>query len=228
MSEKNNNEDNFLMTIFFIVILVAVAVGFITQVYLLNTETETYTIQTIEAEPLDRLEEVEVQTIQKDIKILKQEELNTKLDEIKHIEDTKEYFLAYKDLVYRYAAWVESPDIIFDVFSLEDINMLCRVVETETYDQDFDSKVNVACVVLNRLDSGKFGDTITEIVKKPNQFVYSREAITEDTMLAVMYAYEMGDTTQGALYFHSFEKKTKKFCGADYIFTDLAGHHFYG
>ena len=85
----------------------------------------------------------------------------------------------------------------------------------------------MACVVFNRLDSGKFGDTITEVVTSPYQFAYGRKNITEDTILAVMYAYEIEDTTQGALYFNSFKERKDTFCGADYIFTDRCGHHFY-
>lgn len=162
------------------------------------------------------------------IEEIKQYEFETKLKEIEHIKDenTKEWFLAYKDLTYEYMKWVELPETVYDKYSEDEIRLIWRVVETETFDQDFDSKVNVANVVFNRLKSGEFGETITEIITTPKQFRYGRQKITDDTIYAVMYAYEMPDTTYGALYFHS-NKKTDKFNKADYIFTDDAGHHFY-
>ena len=55
---------------------------------------------------------------------------------------------------------------------------------------------------------------------------YGRKNITEDTIWAVMYAFEIEDTTEGALFFHS-NNKTNTFNGANYIFTDSCGHHFY-
>lgn len=155
----------------------------------------------------------------------KKEEFRNKLNEVNEIDDNKEWFIAYKDLIYKYAAWEDAPETVYDYFTEDEVRLICRVVETETYDQDFDSKCNVASVVFNRIESEKFGDTVEEIIK-PGQFVYGRESLTEDTILAVMYAFEIGDTAQGALYFHSNEK-TDKFCGRSYIFTDEAGHHFY-
>lgn len=116
---------------------------------------------------------------------------------------------------------------IYNDFSEEEITLICRVVETETYDQAFDSKVNVANVVFNRLNDGRFGDTIKDVVTAPKQFAYGRKVIADDTLNAVIHAYENEDTTQGALFFHSFKEARVTFCGADYIFSDNAVHHFY-
>ena len=169
--------------------------------------------------------EVKVKT-ETDIKKEKQAEFYERQDKIKEIDDNKERFLQYKELTSEYAEWVELPETIFDVFSEEEINLICRVVETECYQQYFDSKVNVANVILNRYYDGRFGDTITEVVTSPKQFAYGRKNIEEDTMLAVQYAYEFDDTTQGSLYFHS-NKKTDTFNGASFVFQDDAGHNFY-
>ena len=154
------------------------------------------------------------------------QEMQEKMSEIESIEDSKEWFLAYKDIVFEYAEWIDPPETIFDYYAEDEVRLICRVVETETYQCDFDSKVNVANVVLNRIESGEFGETVEEIITTESQFAYGREVITEDTILAVMFAYEMEDTTYGALFFHSNEK-TDVFCGRNYIFTDNAGHNFY-
>ena len=172
----------------------------------------------------EKQEEIPIKTINE----IKNEEFNQKLNEIKYTEiSNEEWFKTYKELSQEYAEWIKLPETIYDVFSEEEINLIYRVVETETFDQDFDSKVNVACVVFNRLESGKFGDSITEIVTSPKQFAYGRKKITESTILAVEYAFSMGDTTQGALYFNSFKEAPEVFNGANYIDTDNCGHHFY-
>ena len=154
------------------------------------------------------------------------QEMQEKMSEIESIEDNKEWFLAYKDIVFEYAEWIDPPETIFDYYTEDEIRLICRVVETETYQCDFDSKVNVANVVLNRIESGEFGDTVEEIVTTENQFAYGRKILTEDTILAVEYAFMIEDTTNGALFFHSNDK-TDTFCGKNYIFSDDAVHHFY-
>ena len=161
-----------------------------------------------------------------DIKEEKRIEFYQKQDIIKQIEDNEERFLRYKELNFEYAEWIDLKETIFDVFSEEEIYLMYRVVETECYQQDFDSKVNVANVILNRYYDGRFGDTITDVITSPKQFAYGRKNIEEDTMLAVQYAYEFDDTTQGSLYFHS-NKKTDTFNGASFVFQDEAGHNFY-
>ena len=154
------------------------------------------------------------------------QEMQEKMLEIESIEDNKEWFLAYKDIVFEYIEWIDPPETIFDYYTEDEVRLICCVVETETYQCDFDSKVNVANVVLNRIESGEFGDTVEEVVTTENQFAYGRKVLTEDTILAVMFAYEMEDTTCGALFFHSNDK-TDTFCGRDFIFQDSVGHNFY-
>ena len=154
------------------------------------------------------------------------QKMQEKISEIESIEDNKEWFLAYKDIVFEYSEIINPPETIYDCLTEEEINLICRVVETETFECDFISKVNVANVVFNRLEHGEFGKTIKEVITTKKQFAYRRKEISEDTILAVEYAFQIGDTTNGALFFHS-NKKTDTFCGASYIFSDDAVHHFY-
>lgn len=153
-------------------------------------------------------------------------EMQEKMKKIESIEDKKEWFIEYKKIIYEYIELIDPPETIYDYYSEEEINLICRVVETETYQCDFESKVNVANVILNRIDDEKFGGTVKEVVTSTNQFVYERKIISEDTILAVEYAFLNEDTTQGALYFNS-NNKTETFCGREWIFQDEAGHNFY-
>lgn len=172
---------------------------------------------------IEKVENIEPTLDPFEVAINKMEE---ELIEISSIEDNMEWFINYKDIVSRYTMWISPPNSIYDCFTEEEINLICRVVETETFECDFDSKVNVANVVFNRLEHGEFGKTIKEIITTKNQFAYGRKNISEDTILAVEYAFMVEDTTNGALFFHS-NKKTNTFCGASYIFSDDAVHHFY-
>lgn len=160
-----------------------------------------------------------------DIYDIKSQEVLEKQVELESITDKEEWFIAYKNLINEYSEWVDSPESIYDVYSNSDIYLMQRCIETETFEQDFESKVNVASVILNRLNSEKFSNDVSKVIVK-GQFAFGRKKISEDTKLALEYAYMIGDTTEGALYFHSLAYRPR-FNGADYIFTDAAGHHFY-
>ena len=166
--------------------------------------------------------------------LLKEDYIKMRQDEIdnlRFVTDEMIKFIKYKGVCVRYqdATGIKEDvtEYLHSNFSLDEIYLMQRVIETECYQRDFRSKVNVASVILNRLESGKFGNNIEEIITNENQFAYGRRYITYDTILALEYASYYGDTTNGALYFHSNEK-TDRFSGKSHIFTDDAGHHFYG
>ena len=153
-------------------------------------------------------------------------EMQEKIKSIEEIQDKKEWFISYKKIINDYIDTIDPPETIYDYYSEEDIKLICQVVETETYQSDFDSKVNIACVVLNRIEDKNFGNTAKDVITSENQFAYGRKNISEDTILAVEYAFMIEDTTNGALFFHSNETKDT-FCGRELIFSDSAGHNFY-
>lgn len=157
---------------------------------------------------------------------VKRNEYIKKTEELQLIEDEEERFIAYKKIYDEYLEWADLPETIYDNYSEEEILLIQKVVETETFDCDFNSKVNIAFVVLNRVNSEEFGDTITEVVTAKNQFVYGRDNISDSTVLAVEYAFLNYDKTHEALYFHS-GNKTNTFNKKQYKFTDQSGHHFY-
>lgn len=142
------------------------------------------------------------------------------------IYNLKEYYLLYKEIEKEYSGDFGRPLSIYDIYTEEDILYIQRCVETETYGCPFENKVNVANVILNRVSSDRFADTPKGVVTSPSQFAYFRTKISEDTVLAVEYAFMFEDTTDGALFFHS-GKYSDTFSGAKYIFTDSSGHKFY-
>lgn len=130
-----------------------------------------------------------------------------------------------------YNEWLEFKkrwginDVPYNISS-DELYLVQRCVETETYQAKFSGKVNVCSVIFNRLEAGdEFGNSLSEVITLPEQFAYFRTEISEETKLAVSYYLEFGDTTGGCLFFHSYKKPIKFF--GEYQFTDEIGHHFY-
>lgn len=93
----------------------------------------------------------------------------------------------------------------------KDYETLLRIVESEAGGEDEDGRLLVANVVLNRVNSERFPNTVTEVVfqreKGVSQFspagsgrIWSVQ-ISEQTVKAVQRALEGEDISQGALYF---------------------------
>lgn len=129
---------------------------------------------------------------------------------------------------------------IYDITE-EDYKTLLKIVEAEAGGEDTTGKLLVANVVLNRVNSSKFPDTITEVVyqrsEKTTQFSpvssgrIDRVKISEDTVDAVNMALKGVDESQGALYFaarkYAENDKMKWF---DRCLTKLfahGGHEFF-
>lgn len=162
-------------------------------------------------------------------KIIKEEQsqnitLEEKVMTINETKGTKEWFILYLEIIKQYDNPYRSD--LYDFFTEEEICLIERTIETECYKQDFMSRVNVANVILNRYWDGSFGKTIEEIITSPNQFCYGRTEITEDTKLALQYAFLIEDTTGGSIAFRS-DCCPEDWYGWKYSFTDNAGHSFY-
>lgn len=134
---------------------------------------------------------------------------------------------------------VSSTEII--TLSQEDYNNLLRIVEAEASGEDEVGKILVANVVMNRVESEDFPDTITEVVFQKSNGVtqfspvangrFWSVSISEETIEAVNKALSGEDYSQGALYFAArkyadsdnmrwFDEKL------DYLFTH-GGHEFF-
>lgn len=147
-------------------------------------------------------------------------------DALSEIEGKKEWFLAYKEFIEKYPEY-DRPQSLYEKYTDEEIYIMQRVIETEVYGKDFEAKANVASVILNRVEGeNNFSDDPMVVCTSPGQFVYSRKQISEDTKLALEYAEEVEDTTNGALYFNSMAPMDS-WNGRERKFTDHVGHSFY-
>ena len=97
--------------------------------------------------------------------------------------------------------------------SESDFQILCKIVEAEAGGEDMNGRILVANVILNRVNSKAFPNSVEGVVfQKSNgifQFSpirdgrYHRVKVSEETMEAVERALLGEDYSQGALYFVS-------------------------
>lgn len=119
----------------------------------------------------------------------------------------------------------------------DDYQVLLRIVESEAPAEDLKGKMLVANVVMNRVLSDWFPDTIGEVVFEKRQFApvttgyYWMVEITDSTREAVERVLAGEDESQGALFFMARAlanpKNVKWFDTAlEYLFTH-GGHEFF-
>lgn len=124
---------------------------------------------------------------------------------------------------------------IYDLYSKEECEILFRIVEAECTGLSKQQKKNVANVILNRVESDIFPDTIKEVVFQKTSGIYQFSPIadkryysvtvTDETIEACEEAVLESDNAYGALFFdayvNSWASNNKK-----YVFED-GKHKFY-
>lgn len=94
--------------------------------------------------------------------------------------------------------------------------VLLRIVQAEAGECDIIGKVLVANVILNRMESAEFPDTVSEVVYQKGQFSPVMDGsidtckVTEETEQAVNRALGGEDHSEGALYFMNRKRSSKK------------------
>ena len=91
-------------------------------------------------------------------------------------------------------------------FTDEDLDLLARLVNAEAGGEPMSAQVGVAAVVINRVKSGIFPDSIKDVIYAPNQFSPVRNGwinrpATTSAIEAAKEALYGNDPTNGALYF---------------------------
>ena len=100
-----------------------------------------------------------------------------------------------------------------------------------TGENKFESKVNVASTIFNRLESDMFPYSLEEILTAPAQCSsyfdgrYTQVEILDETIQACEYAYEFRSTD--ALFFDSCNGTSWAASSRQYLFTDAVNHNFY-
>lgn len=88
-----------------------------------------------------------------------------------------------------------------------DCYLLAKLITAEAPGEPYDGQVAVAAVVLNRVRSNEFPDTVAAVIYEPGQFStinkLSRIIPTEMALNAAKSAIEGNDPSRGALYFYN-------------------------
>jgi spore germination cell wall hydrolase CwlJ-like protein len=92
--------------------------------------------------------------------------------------------------------------------------MLCYVLQGEVGNCSEQSKIAVANVIINRVKTGRFGSSISDVLTAPNQFTaingyYSgRNKPTQNTIDCAKRALNGEDNSNGAVYYYA-----PQYCG---------------
>lgn len=96
-------------------------------------------------------------------------------------------------------------------YSADELDLLARLIMAETESQPYQAKVAVGAVVLNRVESGVFASTITEVINQkfgeyyqfsPVQNGWIKRSANEECIKAAKEALNGVDPTNGALFFY--------------------------
>ncbi len=170
---------------------------------------------------------------------------------IENLEESKdEYTLITSQYETRLSQAVSKPRIIDEemlkrekkyYLAEDDYNTLLRIVEAEASGEGENGKLLVANVILNRVNSKKFPNNVTEVVFQRSggktQFAPTRDGrfysvrISQETINAVERAIYGEDISGGALYFVAAHKaasdKVSWFRNKLTYVCTYGGHEFY-
>lgn len=116
--------------------------------------------------------------------------------------------------------------------SNEEIDLLARLVRAEAQTESSEGKIAVACVVLNRVESPQFPNSIKEVIYAPGQFqpVQNGEInkpADEESIQAVKAALSnQRQLVQGALFFYNPAIATSRWLDSRST-THVIGQHVF-
>lgn len=112
-----------------------------------------------------------------------------------------------------------------------EIDLLSRLVQAEAGSEPYTGKVAVAEVVLNRVNSGQFPNTVEGVIYQSGQFSpVSNGSInmkaSPDSLKAVYEALNGSDYAKGALFFYNAKTATSRWLDSKPTVTVIANHTF--
>lgn len=110
-------------------------------------------------------------------------------------------------------------------------DLLARLVHAEAKGEPYAGKVAVALVVLNRVKSEKFPDTIQEVIYEDRQFEpvengSINQPADEESNKAVKEAIALEGQDNGSLFFFNPEKTNSKWLRTRTVTTVIGNHRF--
>ncbi len=117
------------------------------------------------------------------------------------------------------------------VSARDDVMLLARVVNGEAANEPYLGKVAVGAVILNRVESGRFPDSLAGVIYQPNAFESISNGIANqmpspESIKAAQDALNGWDPTQGALFFWNPAKPVSSWIWSRPIITQIGAHVF--
>ncbi|XCH78696.1 MAG: cell wall hydrolase [Candidatus Dehalobacter alkaniphilus] len=117
------------------------------------------------------------------------------------------------------------------VYDQEDVILLAKIIYAEARGESFEGQVAVGAVVLNRVESPKFPDTIREVIYQPGQFsaVLDRQIeLTpgDEAYQAALEALEGQDPSEGALFYYNPQTATDNWIKTLDVVKNIGNHNF--
>ncbi|MEB1808824.1 MAG: cell wall hydrolase [Bacillaceae bacterium] len=113
-----------------------------------------------------------------------------------------------------------------------ELDLLARIVRAEAQTEPFEGKVAVADVVLNRLESSQFPNTLREVIYQPRQFQpvsngQVNKPADQESIKAVQAALsDMRNIAQGSLFFYNPDIATSRWLDSRET-TIVIGQHVF-
>ncbi len=119
--------------------------------------------------------------------------------------------------------------------SREELMLLARAIHAEARGEDFLGQVAVGAVIVNRVHSKHFPDTVREVIMQRNKHVFQFTPVSNGTINlepdqsaidAALEALEGNDPTGGALFFYNPTISTDKWITTLPVVTRIGRHVF--
>lgn len=126
-------------------------------------------------------------------------------------------------------AILESGDEYYDE---EDLYWMSRVITWESGNQLIEGQIGVGNVVLNRIEDGRFENTVKDVIFQPGQFiVVARKAIYGDpyeiSIAAAKMALEGYNTVDDAVFFQACRSGDNWMCNNTEFVITIDDHSFF-
>lgn len=112
-----------------------------------------------------------------------------------------------------------------------DYNLLAKVISAEARAEPYIGQVAVGAVILNRVESPLFPDTVTGVVYQPDAFTCMTDGninqpVVESAYRAAQDALNGVDPTGGALYYYNPAKTSNQWIRSRPVVTTIGKHVF--
>lgn len=110
----------------------------------------------------------------------------------------------------------------------DELDLISRVITHESGNQTLEGKMAVGNVIVNRVNSSSFPNSVSEVIFQKNQFPGATNATPNaESIIAAKLVLEGANVVPGAYYFNGVGKSCWASRNKDLLYT-IGGHAFYG